>query len=241
MRHPEHPGKEHSGRFFGFILILIGILWLLNRLHIAFIPSWVISAPFIVIVIGLLFSIKTKFRRMGPILITLLGISWLIKRFDLLPSEMHYLFMPIGIIILGLFILLRPNKSKDCGPRRQMGGSWEETDSKDRLEVDAMFCGSKKHLLSKNFKGGEINIIFGGTELNMSQASIENEATIDISIMFGGLKIVVPNNWEVKTQMTTIAAGIEDKRGRGGLEVVPDKVLILKGTVLFGGVDIQNY
>ena len=59
--------------------------------------------------------------------------------------------------------------------------------------------------------------------------------------MFGGLKIIVPSNWEVKTQMTTIAAGVEDKRGRGGLEVVPDKTLILKGTVLFGGVDIQNY
>jgi len=178
---------------------------------------------------------------MGPIFITLLGTTWLIKKYELLPPDMNYLFMPITIIILGLFILLRPKKAIDMGHKHKMGGAWKESDTKDRLEVDSMFCGSKKHILSKDFKGGEINIIFGGTELNLSQADISKEATIDVSIMFGGLKIVVPNNWEVKTQMTTIAAGIEDKRGRGGLEVIPDKTLIIKGTVLFGGVDIQNY
>lgn len=241
MRHSEHRGKEHSGRFFGFVLIVIGLLWLLNRLNISIIPSWLISGPVIVIVLGLIFSIKTKFRRLGPIFIALLGTTWLIKKYNLLPPEMNYLFMPVILIILGVFILLRPKKSNSEERPNKFNGGWEESDIKDKLEIDSMFCGSRKRILSKDFKGGEINIIFGGSELNLSQANIESEATIDVSIMFGGLKIIVPSNWEVKTQMTTIAAGVEDKRGRGGLEVVPDKTLILKGTVLFGGVDIQNY
>lgn len=241
MKHNHHSGKEHSGRFFGFILITIGVLWLLNRMHITFIPEWVISAPTILIVLGLMISIKTRFRRLGPVFLMLLGVIWLIRKHDLIPTELSYLFWPLMVIGMGIFILFRPKRTK-CGDSRFIYSESDESyDRKDSLDIDSVFCGSKKHILSKDFKGGSINVIFGGTELNLSQADFEKLAVIDVNIIFGGLKIIIPNNWELKTQLTTIAAGVEDKRSHDGLQVVPDKTLILKGTILFGGVDIQNY
>ncbi|MHB1276778.1 MAG: LiaF transmembrane domain-containing protein [Bacteroidia bacterium] len=241
MEHHSHSGKAHNGRFFGFILILFGVLWLLNRLDYVFFPAWLISVPSLMVLIGLLVSIKTKFQRMGPIVVTLIGAAWLIRKHELLPPEVSYLFWPIVLIAIGIIIVLKPKKTYRHHEKDEFSGCWEDKSSSDELEIDAIFCGSKKQILSKDFKGGEINLIFGGTELNLSQADFQKEVVIDVTIVFGGLKIIIPNNWELKTQLTTIAAGVEDKRRNDGLQVVPDKVLLLKGTVIFGGIDIQNH
>lgn len=239
MEHQSHPGKAHGGRIFGFVLILFGVLWLLNRLDYIFFPNWLISVPSLMVLIGLIISIKTKFQRIGPIVVTLIGVAWLIRRHNLLPPEVSYLFWPIVLIAVGIIIVLRPKKADQ--EKDEFSGCWEDKSSSDELEIDAIFCGSKKQIISKDFKGGEINLIFGGTELNLTQADFPKEVVLDVTIVFGGLKIIIPNNWELKTQLTTIAAGVEDKRSHDGLQVVPNKVLLLKGTVIFGGIDIQNH
>ncbi len=239
MEHHSHPGKAHGGRIFGFVLILLGVLWLLNRLDYIFLPNWLISVPSLMVLIGLIISIKTKFQRIGPIVITLIGVAWLIRRHNLLPPEVSYLFWPIILIAVGVIIVLRPKRADS--EKDDFSGCWEDKSSSDELEIDAVFCGTKKQIISKDFKGGEINLIFGGTELNLSQADFPKEVVLDVTIVFGGLKIIIPNNWELKTQLTTIAAGVEDKRSHDGLQVVPNKVLLLKGTVIFGGIDIQNH
>lgn len=241
MEHHHHSDKAHNGRFFGFALILFGILWLLNRLDYVFFPTWLISVPSIMVLIGLIFTIKTKFRKMGPIIVTLIGVAWLIRKHDLLPPEVSYLFWPLVLIGIGIIIVFKPKKSYEKSEKDEFSGCWDDKSSSDELEIDAIFCGSKKNILSKDFKGGEINLIFGGTELNLSQADFEKEAVVDVTIVFGGLKIIIPNNWELKTQLTTIAAGVEDKRSQDGLQIVPNKVLVLKGTVVFGGIEIQNH
>ena len=83
--------------------------------------------------------------------------------------------------------------------------------------------------------------IFGGTELDLSQADLSGVAVIDLTTIFGGTKLLIPSNWSVKSEAVTIFGGIEDKRRMQATIEVPQKTLLLRGTVIFGGIDIKSF
>jgi len=64
---------------------------------------------------------------------------------------------------------------------------------------------------------------------------------LNINNVFGGIKIIVPANWEIQTDVNTIFGGVEDKRPYQSIVTNPDKILVIKGSVTFGGIEIQNY
>ncbi|WPU93098.1 DUF5668 domain-containing protein [Mucilaginibacter sabulilitoris] len=111
----------------------------------------------------------------------------------------------------------------------------------DFLEAISIFGGVNKTILSKDFKGGEIVNIFGGAELDFTQADINGRVIIDITQVFGGTKIIVPSNWQVISDLAAVFAGVDDKRIRSTASPNNDKVLVLKGTSIFAGVDIRSY
>ena len=82
--------------------------------------------------------------------------------------------------------------------------------------------------------------MFGGSELDFTNADINGVAVCDFMVAFGWMELIVPSNWDVKTEMTAILGGIEDKRSNTS-NTDPNKRLILKGTCMFGGVEIKSY
>jgi hypothetical protein len=119
--------------------------------------------------------------------------------------------------------------------------AYREMPPEDMLDSVSIFGGVKKVVTSKNFKGGDIVCFMGGAEINLSQADIQGPATIELFQAFGGTKLVVPPHWEVKSEAIAIFAGIEDKRPPQPGVFDPTKVLILKGTTIFGGIEIKSY
>lgn len=111
----------------------------------------------------------------------------------------------------------------------------------DRLNIDAVFSGVNRKLMTKNFQGGKITTAFGGVDLDLTQADFSGVVTIQIDIIFGGVKLIVPPHWDIRTEVSNIAAGIEDKRYFRDGGVDPSKVVVLKGTILFGGLEIKSY
>jgi len=111
----------------------------------------------------------------------------------------------------------------------------------DYLDAVSVFGGVKKTILSKNFKGGEIVNVFGGAELDFTQANIEGQVVIDITQIFGGTKIVVPSHWRVVPDLAAVFASVDDKRIRTTAPADSDKILVLKGVSIFAGVDIRSY
>ena len=111
----------------------------------------------------------------------------------------------------------------------------------DTLNIDAILSGVNKRILTKNLKGGKLTAAFGGIDLDLTQADIQGPVTIQVDVIFGGMKLVVPPHWDVRSEVSNIAAGIDDKRVYRDSMIDPEKVLILKGTVLFGGLEIKSY
>ncbi len=126
------------------------------------------------------------------------------------------------------------------GSSSGMGYSSKGFSSEDFIDATTILGGIHKNILSKNFKGGDITIFMGGAEINLSQADIQGTASLDITQIMGGTKIIVPPHWEVRSQLTSVFGNIEDKRTNIGT-TDPNKVLIIDGSSVFGGIEIRNY
>jgi predicted membrane protein len=111
----------------------------------------------------------------------------------------------------------------------------------DYLDAVSVFGGVKKIILSKDFKGGEIVNIFGGAELDFTQADINGRVIIDITQIFGGTKIIVPSNWQVVSDIAAVFASVDDKRMKTTAPLNSNKILVLKGVSIFAGIDIRSY
>ena len=158
---------------------------------------------------------------------------------------------PMAMIIIGIFFILRPRR-RDWNWREHLdpntkealsGQAWRDKkySSEDFVDSTSIFGGANKIILSKDFKGGDIVNIFGGTELNLSQADIQEKAVLEMTTIFGGTKLIIPSNWSVKSEATIIFGGIEDKRSMSVTPANMTKVLVLKGTVIFGGIEIKSF
>jgi predicted membrane protein len=112
--------------------------------------------------------------------------------------------------------------------------------SEDFIDATSIFGGVHKKMVSKNFKGGDIVTIMGGTEIDLSQADFTGVARLDVTQVMGGTKIIVPAHWEVRTEVSAIFAGFEDKRQQPAVQN-PDQVLIIDGTSIFGGIELKNF
>jgi predicted membrane protein len=111
----------------------------------------------------------------------------------------------------------------------------------EHLDALSVFGSVKKTIYSKNFQGGEIVNIFGGAELDLTQADINGRVYIDITQVFGGVKMVVPSHWTIVSDMASVFAGFDDKRVRTTAPLDNTKILVLKGISIFAGVDIRSY
>lgn len=247
-------GVYMKGRLWtGVFILLIGIVALLKASN-AILPewNWIYSWPMFLIALGLFIGIRHGFHGISWLILLIIGGLFLADRIDSTLIPRNYTW-PIILIVVGLFFIFRPRgrwhweldvkkKSADSGMPTDPPIHPDATDSNDDyVNTTSVFGGAKKNILSKNFKGGEIVNIFGGTELNLSQADINGEAIIDMTTIFGGTKLIIPANWTVKSDAAIIFGGIEDKRSVSGINDAAGKILTLKGTVIFGGIDIKSY
>ncbi|HEY0274305.1 MAG TPA: LiaF domain-containing protein, partial [Chitinophaga sp.] len=117
----------------------------------------------------------------------------------------------------------------------------QETTDNDYVNASAIFSGTQKTVLSKNFQGGNLSAMFGGLEVNLMQADFTGTAVLTVNVFCGGTEIVVPGNWTVRLEETTLFGGTEDSRPPSLLSPDPSKVLIIRGSCLFGGLEVKSY
>ncbi|WP_317898739.1 LiaF transmembrane domain-containing protein [Aurantibacillus circumpalustris] len=250
--------KSHRrGKIMGGLLIVaIGSLFLARELGVE-IPFWVFTWKMLLIGLGLILAVKHKFLHPGWILLVAVGGAFLVT--DIYPEmQIKPILWPSLLILLGLMIIFKPRR-KNFGRyrrhwRNKLGHrefhnycqnfmNQEEPNKDDYIESTVVMAGVKKNIVTKNFKGGEVINVFGGSELNMSQADFEGTVKLEITQVFGGTKLIVPSNWEIRSEQTvTVFGNVEDKRAlqaNSGSE--PEKVLIITGTTVFGGIDIKSF
>ncbi len=248
--------NNHDGFWTGLVLLLVGGALLLQKMNLG-LPHWLFTWPMILIVVGVVTGIKHSFR--NPSWLVLVGIGGFFLFDDIMADvNLKTFFWPIVIIGAGLLFMLRPKRKFEYpkefnNPDAEfpVAGSLTNPDSgkqssaymsgEDVLDSVSIFGGVKKVVTSKNFKGGDIVCFMGGAEINLSQADIQGPVTIELFQAFGGTKLVVPPHWEIRSEAVAIFAGIEDKRPPQPGVFDPNKILIINGTTIFGGIEIKSF
>lgn len=196
----------------------------------------------LLIAIGLIILFSSENKIPAYVLIGLGVVFWLpsIGHYDI---RLHQVFWPLVLIGIGVVIISRRNVhskfgSGQQGKMRTADGSVEN----DYIDDVSIFGGGIKRYSSQNLRGGNITAIFGGSEIDLTASQMSAEGTVvDVFTMFGGTKLIVPGTWQVRSEATSLFGGFSDKRHIKPAEVMNDKVLLIKGVVLFGGVEIKSY
>ena len=251
--------NREGGRIIGgLILVTVGVGLLLRNLGYFF-PNWLFSWPMILILVGIYSGFKHNFRN-GTWAI-LIGIGGFFLADVINPGlRLQPAFWPIIIIGLGVIFIFRPKGNGKCRNDRfrkseqnnneivtfntttseNINTENTTADSSDYLKIESVFSGVNRTVLSKNFKGGKIACVFGGAEIDLMQADFNGNITIKMDMVFGGAKIIVPQNWIVVNEIGGVFHGVDDKRRNNTIASDPNKVLTLKGSAVFGGVEIKS-
>lgn len=111
----------------------------------------------------------------------------------------------------------------------------------DYVKITSLFGDIRRMVLSKNFLGGEVVNMFGGSDINLIQADIKHPVTIDMFQMFGGSKIIVPSHWKVKSEVVSVFGDVDDRRFiHNAQQHDENKILYIRGTSIFGGITIKS-
>lgn len=225
------------------LLIIAGGLLFLDTFDIVnfSVKTLIFNWKTILIIIGIIIVFSSEQRTTGYILIGLGVVFWLPSLFDF-NIRLHQVFWPLVLIGIGLVILTRRNMHGKMGLGRKRTLNPDGTFDTEYIDDVSIFGGGVKRYATQNLKGGNITAIFGGSEIDLTQSKMSGEGTVvDVFTMFGGTKFIVPGSWQVKSEAVSLFGGYTDKRHIKPSEEVTEKVLLIKGLILFGGVEIKNY
>ncbi|NQU87083.1 MAG: hypothetical protein HQ541_15105 [Mariniphaga sp.] len=232
-----HRGGSNKRIYFGIFLIMLGLVWILERLGLVpdFVDDILISWQMLLIAIGM-FSIIGGNRTTGFILI-LIGGVFLVPEVLEIPYELRRIVWPLLLVGVGVILLFR-HRGHTEGPIID-----DKARGTDYFDDFIIFGGREIFVTSINLLGGKTTSMFGGTEYDMRRAILSpNGAVVDCMCLFGGCTFKVPPDWTVKNEMQTVFGGFSDKRGATFQKedvVDSSKILILKGFTAFGGVEVK--
>ncbi len=127
----------------------------------------------------------------------------------------------------------------------------EDHDTPKGEEYWSTFSDQDINYGGKTFRGCRGDAGFGGADLDLRNAKIENEAIIRASSIFGGIIVYVPEDIKVEIASTSIFGGASDKRKKAKAKDQAEaktakkkfnnagKNLYIDATCVFGGVEIR--
>jgi hypothetical protein len=178
--------------------------------------------PVAIIGLGVVGMIVERRIALGPAIVTGIGVLLLADQQGWTEED---LFGPVLLVVIGLVVL---------------SGLWRHKPAEaGRGDSFVMFGGTKIKERSDPFVHSDVSAIFGGATLDLREARIEHEASVDALALFGGVDVLVPKGWRVALDGTPILGGCEDKTKDGELPA-DAPMLKVHATAIFGGVDVKN-
>lgn len=232
---PRHRARR---ALFGLSVIGLGTLALLDNLHLFGVPLLRTYWPLVFVAWGLsplLWPRHPGSRVLGVLLIL---VGALMTAHNLGHADLSLrAWWPVFLILAGAAIVLRGlfPRSRGWGRMRFETSTLEHA---DEINVDTMFSGIKLRNDSRSFKGGFVDVRFGGLELDLREAVMADpEVAIQIHGTFSGIELRVPRDWLVVVQLSATMGAVDDKSTP---PVAPSHRLVLRGETLFGAVEIKN-
>lgn len=235
--------NNNQSLILGGIAILLGVGFLFRNLgyfdfnisrYLFNWYSWIILAGIITL------SKNNGQERVGYSLLAVGGV-FLFMDLGIIPGFDIRTWWPLILVAVGISYILKGQNNSSNIPNgvKPDGGV-------DFINDTNIFSGGEYNISSDNFKGGRITNIFGGGEYNLTRSKLSETAdpVLEVFAIFGGIELIVPVGWEIKSDVTAIFGGFSNRSRsiRNDAEISTNKkILYVKGAVLFGGGEIKSY
>ena len=229
---PKAPSPFSPKLVLGVAIIVMGLVLTLDNLglveaHLVF-KLW----PLVLVALGVAKLRQEGSGGTGGWVLIFAGAFILLANFGHL--HLTDAFGPLLIVALGIFLVVRALKQS-----RGVPPELEKSD--DFLQGTAIFGAFKRRVLTQGFRGGELTAIFGGFEVDLRHAALaENQARVDVFVLFGGGEIRVPEGWEIANRASSILGSVGDNTYHGGQAQTDRPRLVLTGLTLFGGIEVKS-
>ncbi len=114
---------------------------------------------------------------------------------------------------------------------------WSTGDAEsDEFKIAAICGGTKFESRTEHLRCGAVVVSMGGVDLDLRGATLDPDgASIDVKTTMGGVRIIVPENWDVRVVGSALGGGIGAKVTPR--EDLPDDAptLHIRAVVVMGG------
>jgi hypothetical protein len=245
--------RGHGHFWFGFLVIILGIYFLLLNLNLVTLgPGELFSTYWPVLLI--IWGIDALFRQYwcrkdddqkacggnstlwGTILI-ILGLVFIGGNLDLYSLDLSLfwkIFWPVVIILVGWGLIRGTARLGSVS-----GGH------------SAILSGIELNNPGWKLASGSYAAILGGVKMDLTVAEIpEEQVVLDLPVILGGIEILAPHDLEVEGDVSVILGGIDFFREESGGIVMSrkflrkgdpasNKKLVIRANVILGGIEIK--
>jgi predicted membrane protein len=203
-------GERHSA-LRALVLIVVGGWLLLNTLGLVSLDIWEFAWPLLLVFIGARIMMRSQGRRSGA------------------SQDLPGAGPPSGTTPTGQGPSGFNSASASANTSEPVHGS-----------LFALLSSSKRRWGKSTFRGADATAFMGGCELDLRDALMSSGelAVVDVFVLMGGVNIFVPPNWTVSQEVVPLLGGVHDKTR--SIPSNPAQHLLVRGTVVMGGVEISN-
>lgn len=222
-----------TGRLvFGAVLVTLGLLWTLENLGLANADLILRWWPALLVGYGVmrLTGLDGTRRLVSGTMFVLAG-SWMLARELGFVNVSIFRLWPLFMIGIGASLVWRSMR----GP----GASPDSADASAYPRPFALMGGNVRNIESKELVGLEASAVMGGVGVDLRNARARDAQVVaDVFAWWGGVELIVPEDWRVISEVTPIMGGVEDQTrvAEGGGATT----LRVRGLVVMGGLEIKN-
>ena len=226
--------KRMSDIMWGLILIIIGVILGGNALDIFNINLFFDGWWTLFIIVPTFIGLVTERDKTGNIIGLIIGLLLLLSCRGLFDFKLIWkLIFPLIFVIIGLSLIFKNNINKEVSEKiKKLNENLSSNDG-----YTATFSGQNLNFDGEEFKGSNLNAIFGGIKLDLRKAIINEDIVINASSIFGGIDIYIPDNCKVKIKSNSIFGGVSNNKKCN----VDDNsyTIYINASCMFGGVEIK--
>ena len=248
----------------GICLVIMGVVLALDQLGLMQGYRLMRFWPAALVIIGLVMLQRGERHSALRALVLIVVGGWLLlNTLGLVSLDIWEFFVPLLLVFFGARIMMRNQSSRYGAPPDQPGaGSAAGTDPTGQApssfnaaapgtaaagsnepvhaSLFSLLSSSKRRWGKSIFRGAETTAFMGGCELDLRDALMGpgELAVIDVFVIMGGVNIYVPPHWTVSQEVVPLMGGVHDKTR--SVPSNPAQHLLVRGTVVMGGVEISN-
>ena len=223
--------KNFGNFLWGLVFIALGLIIGLNAMGITNIDIFFDGWWTLFIIIPCFIGIFKEQEKLGNLIGLTIGIVLLAAAQGAISGALiAKLIFPIILVAIGLNIIFKGVISNAITEKIK------SVNKNDLETYCTTFSEQKVNMNGEDFRGTNLEAIFGGVELDLNGANITEDRVIYATAIFGGVTIKMPQNVNVKVKSNSIFGGVSNKV-TSKIENAP--TIYVNGSAIFGGVEIK--